>query len=92
MNKEDLKTPGEFLKWYRKNKNYINIPHDASKFSDLCGLIIKGRIELGEITPQDLEETDRFWACLKGKGYRRMPNKKEWKEIEVPICAGHFLN
>ena len=86
---DKLKTPGEFLKWFRQNISRLNISHEDIKFSQFCGLLIKGQIELGEI---DLEENDRFWECLRSNDFRRMPNTEEWKIIKKEGSKGIFLN
>lgn len=100
MNKEKVddctypNTASEFVTWYRKNRNTFSVhaPQDASLFSEFCGLMIRGKIDLGEITQEDLEEKDRFWECLKNNGFRRMPNEEEYEIIEKTKSKGQFLS
>ncbi len=90
----DIKTPEQFLKYWRKNQHILDLyrPHEDEKFGIFCRLIIQGRIELGEITTEDIEETHRFWECLKKNNYRRMPNKEEYKKIIKESSRAMFLN
>ena len=87
-------TPAKFVKWYRKNKDKHNspAPHDAKLYGQFCGLMIRGQIELGEITKEDLRETNRFWEVLRKNNFRKMPSEKDREYIYKKPVVGCFLN